>query len=315
MIDQLATEYANAGKPVVFLEQDVDTPVDSSRRSRWWAAFGTGSVTLPLVMVDSGNQISNGFEDFYTKYKAMVDASLARPPQANITAQCQRVGNKFHFDIQVTNLSGVTLSGSNSASVYAIVYEDGATSGLTKRYVRASAWTSIVSLANGATGNFNLDTPDLSGVNWDKLHCVALVDYRPGGFTGAYDMLQAAFAEPGGTTPLPDLVVKKTANPDPVNPGDQLTYTIEVVNNSNTALHATVTDTLPDQVTYTGQTVWTPTINAGDTWTTTFAVTVKTDATGALVNKVEVTTTEGPTATTFTITNGIKMYLPIIIKG
>ncbi len=260
-------------------------------------------------MVDSGNQISNGYEDFYTKYKTMVDTSLARPPKAKITAQSQRVGDRFHFDIQVTNLSGVTLSSANSATVYAIVYEDDAVDGLTKRYVRAVASTGISSLTNGATADFSLDTTDLSGVNWDKLHSVVLVDYRPGG-TGAYDMLQAAFELSGAA-----LTVNKSANPDPVEPGQPLTYTIQVINTGTVELHATVTDNLPDQVTYGGSTIWTPTIVPGDIWSTTFVVHTQASYTGALINQVVVTTTEGVTGTSQAITNGNWVFLPLILKS
>jgi len=315
VVDQLADEYADAGKPVVFIEQDVDTPVDSSRKSRWWAAHGSGTVTLPLVMVDSGNQISNGYEDFYTKYKSMVDTALARSPKASITATSQRVDNHFHFEIQATNLSGVTLSSSNSARVYAIVYEDDAADGLTERYVRTTASTGISSLADGATESFTLDTPDLSGVeNWDNIHSLVLVDYRPGGYSGAYDMLQAALEE--AESPQSGLKVFKSAEPDQVQAGDTLTYTIRVSNASDADLHTAITDYLPPQVTYGGATIWTPTITqSGGVWTTTFAVIVNAGFTGTLVNKVVVTSTEGLSATGYALTNAKKIYLPIILRG
>lgn len=162
-----------------------------------------------MVMVDSGNQISQRYDssDYYNTYKDMVDTSLARPPQANITVQSQRVGDHFHFDVQVTNLSGVTLSSSNSATVNVIVYEEGATAGVTERYVRAVESIGISSLANGATGSFSLDTSDISGVDWSKLYTVVLVDYQPGGLGTAYDMLQAAFEDSGERVYLP-LVVR-----------------------------------------------------------------------------------------------------------
>jgi len=171
VVDQLASEYAN--QPVVFLEQDVDHTL-GNRYGRWWAAYdGGGSVMLPLVMVDSGHQISNGPVDYYNTYKAMVEAELVRLAQAEIEAQSQRIGDTLHFDIQLTNLSGVTLSGSsNSATVHAIVYED-AHVGVTDRIVRAAVSTSIFpALAHGETMTFTLET-ELSGVDWDKIHSFA----------------------------------------------------------------------------------------------------------------------------------------------
>ncbi len=44
----------------MFIEQDVDAPL-GGRLDRWFDAYATpGTVYLPLVMVDSGNQIDSG---------------------------------------------------------------------------------------------------------------------------------------------------------------------------------------------------------------------------------------------------------------
>ena len=193
MVDQLAGDYA--AQPVVFLEQDVDHPV-GNRIGRWWAAYsGSGPVYLPLVMADSGHQMSNGPVSFYNVYKGMVDAELTRSSQAYIDTSCWRVGNRVRIVGQMTNLSGVTLSSSgNGATLHAIVYED-AHVGVTDRYVCAAPSTAIASgLVNGGTMTFILETTDLTGVNWDKLHTVVLADYRPVGSSGPYDMLQATRA-------------------------------------------------------------------------------------------------------------------------
>ena len=53
-------------------------------------------------------------------------------------------------------------------------------------------------------------------------------------------MLQAALEVPTSTAAESEAV--KVAVPDPVTPGDPLTYTIQVRNNSSLDLHATVTD-------------------------------------------------------------------------
>ena len=94
----------------------------------------------------------------------------------------------------------MTLSSSNHATVWAIVYEvfDAPGTGrLTNRFVRAVSSTVLASaLAPGDSGNFTLDTPAMSGVVWDNLRAIALVDYLPGSSTGAYDMLQAVSVSP-----------------------------------------------------------------------------------------------------------------------
>lgn len=180
----------------MFIEYDVDNILFSSRKGRWWTAFSGSSATLPMVMTDSGNAISNGYEDFTTKYRAMVNASLVRPAKATIVADSQRSGDTLHFTVQLTNQSGVTLGSGNAATVWAIVYEEFSTAPgtdrLTKRFVRSAVSTAVSpNLANGATASFTIDTPTLSGVNWDNLRWIVLADYRPGGSTGAYDTLQA----------------------------------------------------------------------------------------------------------------------------
>lgn len=115
---------------------------------------------------------------------------------------------------------------------------------------------------------------------------------------------------------LPALSVSKTAQPDPVAPGGTLTYTIQVKNYGSIPLHATITDTLPAHVTPGGQQVWTANLPAWNgVWSQTVVVTVDPGYTGALVNRVDVTTAEGLSASAQTITNGQKNYLPVIIKN
>ncbi len=213
MVDQLARDYVS--QPVVFLEQGVAAPM-GARYDRFWAAFGGGTATYPLIIVDSGHQVKTGYtSDQYNVYKGLVEAELARAPQAALEAYSWRVGAQVHFSGKLTNLSGQTLSASqNGATLHALVYED-AKVGVTSRYVRAAVYTPLSSaLASGASATFTLDTPDLSGVDWTKLHMLVLADYRPGGTTGAYDMLQAAFAvSPTFTvTPNPLVFLSSDAN-------------------------------------------------------------------------------------------------------
>jgi uncharacterized repeat protein (TIGR01451 family) len=317
VVDQLAGEYA--GQPVLFLEQDVDASL-GKREDLWWAAKGGGTVSLPLSMVDSGNQIDNGytgFENNYNTYKAMVDTALARPALAEIEALGERVGNKVHFTVQLENLSGVELSFSNSAMVHAIVYEehtplDPDTDHITGRIVRAAVWESISpALPHGETRTFELETADLSNVvNWDNVHTLVLADYRPGG-SNAHDMLQAALADP-----KPALSVHKWATPGAVSPGELLTYTLHVANTGNVPLNVTITDTLPQHVAYAGPLVWTTTLSAtGDTWEHTFAVTVEAGYDGVLVNRAQAASEDGATDECFAVTNGYRLYLPTLIAG
>jgi hypothetical protein len=192
VIDQLADDYA--GQPVVFLEYNVfAAPRD--RTSRFEAGFSGGTAYFPWVMVDSGNVTKDGPLTYYSAYSSMVDNSMARPPQADVQAFWVRQGNKVNFSVQVKNLSGKTLNSSNNAAVHVLIYEE-AHIQLTGRFVVNTVYTSISSLTNGATGTYQLQTSDLTGVDWSKLHYIALVDYVPIISTGKFDMLQAAVAEP-----------------------------------------------------------------------------------------------------------------------
>jgi hypothetical protein len=127
----------------------------------------------------------------------MVDAELARAPEAAIEARWWRDGDKARFSVELTNQGGTTLStAANDATVHAVVYEDTQV-GTTDRYARAAVSTGVATpLAPGASATFSLETAGLTGVDWEQLHFLVLVDYRPGGASGAYDMLQAAVALP-----------------------------------------------------------------------------------------------------------------------
>lgn len=186
----------------MFLEYDVDNAPDS-RLSRWWQASDVTSPTLPLVMVDSGNQVSNGNEDFATAYRAMVDAALPRAIQADIQAYWWRDGDRVRFRVHVTNLTAGALS---LAAVHAIVFEESKVK-LTNRFVREAVTEGIWDLAPGATGTYTLATPVLTEVDWARLRYIVLVDDLASGVTGPYDTLQAVYALASiEGEPLPDVM-------------------------------------------------------------------------------------------------------------
>lgn len=222
----------------MFLEQDIDNTV-GDRYGRWWAAHGSGTVVLPLVMVDSGHQISNGYVDFYNVYKAMIDTELGRPAEADLEAYSRRIGNRVRVYGRLTNLSGVTLSYANYATIHTIVYED-ARVHLMDHFVRDSDYLDMPSsLAHGAAMTFTLETSDLTGVNWDNLHSLALVDYRPGDSSGAFDMLQATYAIP----------VTFTVQPSPLNflidSSEVLSQSVSISMHGPHVLNWTATEEIP----------------------------------------------------------------------
>jgi len=166
--------------------------------------------------VDSGNQSSNGVKSADV-YRSMVNTSLARPPQGEIEALWWRTGDSVSFSVQVMNSSNVTLSSVNRATVWGIVYEDTHVVN-TNHYVRAITSTAISSLAPGSTATYTLQTPDLTGVDWTKLHYIALVDYRPDPAIRPYDTLQAVFAQQKTRFTLEPEVITLMVDPADVTP-------------------------------------------------------------------------------------------------
>lgn len=116
---------------------------------------------------------------------------------------------------------------------------------------------------------------------------------------------------------IPCLIVTKQANPTPVQDGALLTYTLRVTNTSDITFTTTITDILPNQVIPTGVLTWAPIITGPDgVWTQQIVVTVQTGYTGSLINRLEVTTQEGPTgrASITVCANHCIVYLPTILK-
>ncbi len=154
-------------------------------------------------MADSGHQFSTGVVAYYNVYKGLVDAELARPAAADVQANAWRIGSRYRVSARVVNRSGTTLSSANAATVHVIVHEE-IKVGVTSRTVRDAVYTSVTgAIVDGASQTFSLDTRDITPSDWSKVRVLVLVDYRPGGASGAYDMLQAAHASLGvGALPL-----------------------------------------------------------------------------------------------------------------
>ncbi len=188
MVDQLEQEYA--GTNVVFVDHDVDDDI-AGRRERWWLGYGAGgSVYLPLVMVDSGHQVTNGTEDFHTVYSSMVDTARQRPAAARMTVSTAHDGNVLHFDVELTNTSGTVLSSTNNAALTALVF-GGPGNGPDGRRVVASASLPIENLADGDTRTFTLEVT-ADDISWNDIRWVVIADFQPDGPDSPFDALQAA---------------------------------------------------------------------------------------------------------------------------
>lgn len=186
----------------VLLEYAYDT-FNQGRVDRWWEAYeGPTSPSLPLVMVGSGFQVDQGKLGYDTRYRAMLNAELARAPAATVKAWSHRVGDGLQVYLRAANLSGVALTPEHAAAFWVVVWEDNPI-GLTQTWVRATVTQPLaVTLQPGDTTTATIDVASLPGVDWQHLRALALLEHRPAS-SGPYDMLQAAIATPAGVEATP----------------------------------------------------------------------------------------------------------------
>jgi hypothetical protein len=173
---------------VLLLEHDVDNAL-GGRLDLWFDAYGQGgSVYLPLVMVDSGDEISNGEENFETVYGGMIDAALQRPAAAGMTVTSDRSDAVLRFDVRLTNLSGTTLSVRNGATLTALIWREPADPA-SLPFISVAATHPITSLDDGATADISFEVA-VGALDPNRTRWVVIAHYRPG--TGAtHDTLQA----------------------------------------------------------------------------------------------------------------------------
>ena len=173
----------------MIIEQNVDVPL-GGRLDRWFAAYNMpGTVYLPLTMVDSGDQISQGDTFFTQIYGDMLDNGLDRPAAAGMAVQTERIGGLLRFDVSLTNTSGETLSATNDATLTALLYHEPATANAIP-VVIAAGTSAITTLADGETGTYTFEVAT-AGLNPGETRWVVIADYLPAGSTSAYDTLQA----------------------------------------------------------------------------------------------------------------------------
>lgn len=187
MVKRLASEYA--GRPVVFLEYYANASV-GDRQSRFDAAWGYG-YTVPMIMLSSGHSVTQGAQDFYPNYKAMIEAELPRPAAVELEAWQQQAGAVMRVWVSLRNTSALSLDASNQAAVWAIMWDQG-TTGVTGMYVRAAKKAAVSQgIPPGGQGGFTFDLAMPTGIDPSKLRTVVLAEFRPGGSAGPFDMLQA----------------------------------------------------------------------------------------------------------------------------
>ena len=188
----LKAEFADDN--VLIIEQNVDGPL-GGRLERWLEAnTNPGTIYLPLVMTDSGHEISNGEEDYERVYSQMIDGSLQRPAKTAMTVETTRSGSILRFDVRLTNRSGTTLSAANDATLTALLWQEPFDPEAVPFVTKARS-TTIPTLADGATGELVLEV-SLTGLDANRAGWLLIADYQPTGSAHPWDTLQAVTGRP-----------------------------------------------------------------------------------------------------------------------
>ncbi len=224
-MDGLAKSYA--GRPVVFVQYELDSPQSLDRHQRFMTAWNLDkspaerSADTPHTMVDSGQTVSYGERDFLADFRSMINAELPRPAGAIIDAVRLRPDSTtLVVKAQVTNVTSTTLqTGRNGATLHAVVYEGSRTLHYGTTVHLAQALPLDEGLEPGQTRLFDLTLKMPRGVNSSLVDVVVMLDYLPPGGDGRWDMLQAAIAQtrelPPSPSPWPTPVPPPTRTPLP----------------------------------------------------------------------------------------------------
>jgi hypothetical protein len=217
--------------PVVVLASEQTGWFQREERAKdaWAALCGQAGVSppAPYAMVGSGHEIKAGLQASASVYWDMVDRELARPAGAIVHAHRETLStSKMVVTVQVTNLTSVTLSSQANAAVVS-VWDYDPFAGGTYTYSVLKDQPIAEPLAPGHSARYEIPAPP------GRWRYLAVVEYRPGGDAGSWDMLQAAIVRSAALPPMPT-PVPPTVAPTPPTP-------IEVTPPATTAPSPTVT--------------------------------------------------------------------------
>ncbi|MCC7019979.1 MAG: hypothetical protein IT332_09500 [Ardenticatenales bacterium] len=217
--------------PVAMFEYDVDAKYTgalapmAARKNRYWASGGDGN--LPLVLLNSGREVTSGSQEFKKKYGQMIAAAAKEPAAAEVKAWAKRSAlDRYRVQVDVTNVGSTVLDpfGERPAMVVAFLVED----------------RKVVHMSNTARGVVTIDLPDElkpgqtvqvegelaaeQGTNFNKVKVVAVVEYGDedgwdiAGGTWSTMGERPAAVPPTATAVPPTDVPAPTDTPAPTDP-------------------------------------------------------------------------------------------------
>jgi len=200
-------DYERNGRPVVIVEQNLDGKAGdvAGRRSRFFEEYGRrgggSSVGTPMVLIDGGHDITFGAKgDYRAEYGSMIEASLGRPPTAELGAYWRRIGTDMvELQLDLTNHGAGALDPfdpDNQANVVVLFMD----SEMDVWVNGTSRWGKRVPLADvvgsGESLRMDIALEGIEGVDYEEptLKVIAMLEHRtPDG----WDQANAVLAQPG----------------------------------------------------------------------------------------------------------------------
>ncbi len=239
---------------------DPDTDINNDDNGTLLA--GQGAVTQAVTLLANSEPANDGDAD--TDSNLAVDFGFFQPIDLQITkadsADPVNASAAFFYTLTVTNNGPETATGVVATDVLpaGLTY---VSSSVTQGTVSESGGTvtaSIGTLALGASANVTINVTADASTSGTVINNASIT-----GDQFDVDASNNTTNEPTTVTPVVDLSITKSDNPDPVDSGATLAYTIVVTNNGpSTATGVVMTDTLPAGVTFTSASTTNGTVGA-----------------------------------------------------
>ena len=225
------------------------------------AVFGTieAKATIASAFSRTGrSETGEGKSDTARTTMSGLDISVTAAPE-NPT-----LGETITYTVTVTNNTGLTLSGitiNNGMNSYDSISMLSLQSSLSDGWDLTSTSEGNLcnfyrDLAPGASSSYKLTTSFINADNKTAVCTAAITSLSAGGSTVSGSFGSASAAAALKELDWSKLKIEKTVDKTSARPGDTLTYTVEVTNNTDTDLDEVyVEDFLPGTLAYTGSTL------------------------------------------------------------
>jgi hypothetical protein len=208
--NELLHQYEAAGKLVLMLGADVGPFGDPSpdlggRRARWRQVFGDKMALLPLLLLQSGNAVTQGnHKDFRETYSSMINDAASTPPTAQVKASYQRTAGLFSVEVSVTNTDTAVLDPSQGASVRVFFYDDQKTMYLdhTTRAIETIALPVALLPNKSISLKKQFTLPD--AIDAASLHVAVIMEHQDA--QGRWQLAQGALATETSPSALEELL-------------------------------------------------------------------------------------------------------------